>query len=98
VWTNLIYNALQAMNFRGTLNITVQQQRDYLQVKITDSGIGIPPEIMPKIFEPFFTTKPAGEGSGLGLHIVRQIIDKHRGKIEVTSQVGETTFTIYLPL
>ncbi|HCF29107.1 MAG TPA: hybrid sensor histidine kinase/response regulator, partial [Cyanobacteria bacterium UBA11049] len=64
----------------------------------TDSGKGIPQEILSKIFEPFFTTKPPGEGSGLGLDIVKKIIEKHNGKIAVESQPGCTTFTVFLPL
>jgi two-component system NtrC family sensor kinase len=98
VWTNLIDNALQAMKHKGTLTIEVKQQDNQMYISISDSGKGIPPEIMPKIFEPFFTTKPAGEGSGLGLDIVKKIIEKHQGKIEVDSVLGETTFTISIPL
>jgi two-component system, NtrC family, sensor kinase len=98
VWTNIIHNALQAMEYRGTLTIEVKQQDGKIKASFTDSGKGIPPEIMPKIFQPFFTTKPAGEGSGLGLDIVQKIIDKHGGKIEVESVPGKTTFTISLPL
>jgi two-component system, NtrC family, sensor kinase len=67
-------------------------------VEFNDSGSGIPPEIQTKIFEPFFTTKPIGEGSGLGLDIVRKIIAKHQGKIKVTSQPGNTNFSVWLPL
>jgi signal transduction histidine kinase len=98
VWINLIHNALQAMDYKGTLTIEVLQQSEQVRVSITDSGKGIPPEIQPKIFEPFFTTKPAGEGNGLGLDIVRRIIDKHEGKIDVESTQGKTTFTVSLPL
>ncbi len=97
VWTNLIHNALQAMDNRGTLQITVRQNNEQLLVSITDSGQGIPPEVLPKIFEPFFTTKSSGEGSGLGLDIVRKIIEKHRGTIAVESVPGQTTFTLSLP-
>ncbi|MEM1170730.1 MAG: ATP-binding protein [Cyanobacteria bacterium P01_H01_bin.35] len=96
VWTNLIHNALQAMEYDGSLTIQVTQSDNYISVSITDSGKGIPPEIMSKIFQPFFTTKPPGEGSGLGLDIVRKIIEKHDGKIEVNSVPGKTTFTVYL--
>ncbi len=67
-------------------------------VKITDSGSGIPAEIKDKIFTPFFTTKPTGEGTGLGLDIVNKIIDKHQGTIEVTSEPGNTVFSIWLPV
>ena len=98
VWTNLIHNALQAMKNQGTLKIDVFKRADQICVSITDSGKGITDEIMPKIFEPFFTTKPPGEGSGIGLDIVKKIVDKHGGNIEVESVPGQTTFTIILPL
>ncbi|MEZ2317630.1 MAG: ATP-binding protein [Microcoleus sp.] len=96
VWTNLIHNALQAMNNKGTLTIDILQDGNYVKVAVTDSGQGIPAEVIPRIFEPFFTTKPPGEGSGLGLDIVKKIIEKHHGKIEVESVPGKTTFTVFL--
>ncbi len=98
VWTNLIHNAIQAMNNKGRLIIDVGRDGENILVKISDSGVGISSEVLPKIFQPFFTTKPAGEGSGLGLDIVKKIIDKHRGKIEVQSVPGNTTFTVSLPI
>ncbi|MGB3239092.1 MAG: ATP-binding protein [Geitlerinemataceae cyanobacterium] len=98
VWTNLIHNAIQAMNARGMLEILVCQKDNFVLVQFTDSGCGIPPEIQAKIFDPFFTTKPSGEGSGLGLNIVRKIIERHRGKIEVESRSGRTTFSVWLPV
>jgi len=98
VWTNLIHNAIQAMNNKGQLTIDVSRDGENILVKTSDSGVGIPAEILPKIFQPFFTTKPAGEGSGLGLDIVKKIIDKHRGTIEVESVPGKTTFTVSLPI
>ncbi|HAJ63625.1 MAG TPA: hybrid sensor histidine kinase/response regulator, partial [Cyanobacteria bacterium UBA8543] len=98
VWTNLIHNGLQAMNNQGTLTLDAQLQNGYLQVSITDSGKGIPQEIQEKIFQPFFTTKLPGEGSGLGLDIVKKIVEKHRGTIEFESVPGQTTFTVSLPL
>lgn len=98
VWTNLVHNALQAMNYKGTLTIETQFMDGNLSIKFIDNGKGIPPEIVPKIFQPFFTTKPAGEGSGLGLDIVRKIIDKHQGNISVESVPGETIFTVSLPV
>ena len=98
VWTNLLHNALQAMGNKGVLKIDVKHQDNAISVSITDSGPGIPPEIMPRIFEPFFTTKPPGEGSGLGLDIVHKIIEKHQGQLQVESVPGQTKFTVSLPL
>ena len=98
VWTNLIHNAIQAMDGKGKLEIGVAQQQENILVAITDSGAGIPPEVAKKIFDPFFTTKPAGEGSGLGLDIVRKIITKHQGNITFESIPGKTTFKVTLPI
>jgi len=98
VWTNLIHNALQAMDYHGTLTIETRQKEGRIFLRFTDSGQGIPPEIIPKIFQPFFTTKSTGEGSGLGLDIVRKIVDKHEGDVAVESVPGETTFTVSLPI
>ena len=98
VWTNLVHNALQAMNYKGTLIIETLYTDKSLFIKFIDNGKGIPAEIVPKIFQPFFTTKAAGEGSGLGLDIVRKIIDKHQGNISVESVPGETIFTVSLPI
>ncbi|CAN1209781.1 histidine kinase [Tumidithrix helvetica PCC 7403] len=97
VWVNLIDNAIYAMGQVGTLEISIAQQTDCVVVEITDSGGGIPDEILPRLFEPFFTTKPRGEGSGLGLDIVRQIVLKHGGEIRAHSQKGQTTFRVVLP-
>ena len=97
VWNNLIHNAIQAMNGHGILTIaTLVLDDDRIQVQVIDNGSGIPPEVVPRIFEPFFTTKPIGEGSGLGLDIVQKIIKKHHGQISVTSQPGQTCFTVIL--
>ena len=98
VWTNLIHNALQAMENKGTLTIDATKQDNCVRVSISDSGKGIPEEILPRIFEPFFTTKPPGEGSGLGLDIVKKIIEKHGGNIEVNSRPGQTTFIVTIPI
>ncbi|MEG4305356.1 CBS domain-containing protein [Microcoleus sp. D3_18a_C4] len=98
VWTNLVHNALQAMGNKGVLKIDVKHEANAISVSITDSGPGIPPEIMPRIFEPFFTTKPPGEGSGLGLDIVQKILEKHQGELQVESVPGQTKFTISLPV
>lgn len=98
VWTNLIHNAIQAMDNKGTLAIDVMQEGGFAKVRITDTGKGIPQEIKSRIFEPFFTTKPPGEGNGLGLDIVRKIVKKHQGEIEVDSVPGKTTFTVSLSM
>ncbi len=98
VWTNLIHNGLQAMNNRGALTINAREENGSILVSITDSGPGIPEEVQGKIFQPFFTTKPPGEGSGLGLDIVRKIVEKHGGIIEFESMPGQTTFTVSLPI
>lgn len=98
VWINLIDNAVYAMGSEGTLEIIVTPSANHIQIAITDSGGGIPPTLQTQIFQPFFTTKPRGEGSGLGLDIVHQIIQNHQGQIQVHSQAPHTTFTICLPL
>ncbi len=98
VWTNFIHNGIHAMEGKGTLTVSVASQDEGIIVKVSDSGSGIPPEVQTKMFEAFFTTKPMGEGSGLGLHICKKIIDKHNGKLSVQSQPGETTFSVWLPL
>ena len=98
VWTNLIHNAIHAMTDAGTLTLSTQAAADQVVVQISDTGHGIDPAVRDRIFEPFFTTKPQGEGSGLGLHIVRNIIEKHQGDIQVASQPGKTVFTVKLPI
>ena len=97
VWTNLIDNSLYAMDYQGKLTINISQTGEYVVVAIIDSGKGISDEIKSRLFDPFFTTKPQGEGSGMGLDIVKRIIDKHKGKIEVRSLSGDTEFRIHIP-
>lgn len=98
VWTNLLHNAMQAMDYKGQIELAIGLDQQGILVSITDSGGGIPEDVQAKIFDPFFTTKPAGEGSGLGLDIVRKIVDKHQGKVECQSQPGHTRFEVWLPL
>jgi signal transduction histidine kinase len=99
VWTNLIHNALHAMNYQGTLSVTLTRVGIEALVTVGDTGCGIDDAIRSRIFDAFFTTKPIGEGSGLGLDIVKKIIAKHHGRIEVQSTVGVgTRFLVYLPL
>lgn len=98
VWTNLIFNAIQAMKNKGTLILRVKKHISSVSIEIQDSGSGIPQDVLPKIFDPFFTTKKAGEGSGLGLHICKKIIQNHDGSILVESEPGKTIFQISLPI
>jgi signal transduction histidine kinase len=97
VWTNLIDNAVQAMDKDGRLMIRTCRDGDRALVEIGDDGPGIPEEILPRIFEPFFTTKSVGVGTGLGLDIVRRIVWRHGGDIRVESVPGDTRFQVRLP-
>ncbi|MBN1531691.1 MAG: PAS domain S-box protein [Spirochaetes bacterium] len=96
VWMNLLNNALQAMDYRGTLEILTRPQGEWIVVSVIDSGSGIPEEIRGRIFEPFFTTKQYGEGIGLGLDISRKIVESLGGRIEVESVPGRTEFRVWL--
>ncbi|MBE9097948.1 GHKL domain-containing protein [filamentous cyanobacterium LEGE 07170] len=98
VWTNLIHNAIQAMESGGTLTLTIREQDQGVEVTVTDTGTGIPTEVQERIFDAFFTTKPSGQGSGLGLYISRKIIDKHEGRMGLESQPGHTQFKVWLPM
>jgi signal transduction histidine kinase len=98
VWTNLIANAIDAMEGKGELRVRTYREDSCVVVEIGDNGPGISPEIKPHIFEPFFTTKGVGEGTGLGLDTVQRIVRKHRGNIQVTSKPGDTRFQVFLPL
>ena len=99
VWTNLIDNAIDAMDGRGTLTIRAERDPDAdgVCVSICDSGIGIPEDFRPHLFEPFATTKPPGKGTGLGLHISHSVVARHGGHIEVDSSPGRTCFVVSLP-
>jgi signal transduction histidine kinase len=98
VWTEIIQNALEAMNCNGTLTIRTQRELDMALVEIVDDGPGIPEAIQSRIFEPFFTTKQVGEGTGLGLDMVFRAVQRHRGSIRFESRPGETRFQVRLPL
>jgi PAS domain S-box-containing protein len=99
VFMNLLINAAQAIEVRGTITIRTGQEGDSVWVSVSDTGKGIPPEIIPRLFDPFFTTKPVGKGTGLGLSVSYNIVEKHGGKIEVQSEVGKgTTFRVWLPV
>jgi signal transduction histidine kinase len=99
VWTNLIDNAIHAVNGEGKICIGTCVEDNQLVVEIVDNGAGIPPEVKPHLFEPFFTTKPVGTGTGLGLIISNRIVaDRHGGEIEFESHPGDTRFKVRLPL
>ncbi len=98
VWTNIIQNAIHAMDYQGNLKINIFKKAEKAVVEIIDSGSGIAQDLQEKIFEPFFTTKKQGMGSGLGLGICRKIIKKHNGEIRIESKPGHTCFRVVLPL
>jgi signal transduction histidine kinase len=99
VWTNIIDNAVAAMDGHGTLTIRTVRDGDLLCVEIADTGPGVPESIRNRIFEPFFTTKPVGEGTGLGLDIsYRIVVNKHHGDIRLVSSQGDTRFRVLLPI
>ena len=98
VWTNIIDNAIDAMDGKGELRLRTYRDDDCVVVEIADNGPGISPDIKPHIFEPFFTTKKVGEGTGLGLDTALRIVKKHRGTIEVSSKPSDTRFQVWLPL
>jgi signal transduction histidine kinase len=98
VWTNIVDNAIDAMQGKGELVLRTLRNDDSVVVEITDNGPGMPPEVAARVFEPFFTTKPPGLGTGLGLHVSYNIVEKHHGRIEIQSQPGGTTFKVTLPL
>jgi len=98
VWTNLIDNAIDAMNGKGELRIRTARDLDNAIVEIGDNGAGVPAAIQSRIFDPFFTTKKVGEGTGLGLDTAMRIVRKHHGAIELKSKPGDTRFRVRLPI
>ena len=99
VFMNLLVNAGQAIKEHGTITLRTRQENDTVCVEVSDTGSGIPHDIINRIFDPFFTTKPVGKGTGLGLSISHGIINKHNGQIEVASEPGKgSTFRIILPI
>jgi C4-dicarboxylate-specific signal transduction histidine kinase len=99
VFMNLIVNAIDAMPNGGDLNISAEPRGKNVAIEISDNGTGIDEDHLTRIFDPFFTTKEVGKGTGIGLHIVKSEIEKHKGQIKVTSQKNfGTTFTIVLPI
>ncbi len=98
IWGNLIDNALDAVPESGRVEVVAGREAGSIVVRIADNGPGIPPEIRDRIFDPFFTTKPAGEGTGLGLDIVRRLVQHNDGRIGVESRPGRTEFQVTLPI
>ncbi len=99
VWTNLVDNAVDAMEGGGTLTLRARRVGEAMEVRVADTGPGIPPGIAARVFDPFFTTKPQGVGTGLGLHIAHNIIvSRHRGALTFQSGPGGTEFRVVLPL
>ena len=98
VFVNLITNAVQAMEHHGTLTLETISTADTTQVRVSDTGCGIAPELLTRIFEPFYTTKPPGKGTGLGLYNIKNVIQLMHGTIEVESHIGQgSTFTLTFP-
>ena len=98
VWTNIIDNAIDAMDGKGELRVRTYRDDGCVVVEIRDNGPGIPANVQPHIFEPFFTTKGVGQGTGLGLDTVQRIVRKHKGSVQVTSKPGDTCFQVWLPV
>ena len=98
VWTNLIDNAIDAMDGRGTLRVSTQLDGEYVVVRVADTGSGLTPEVAARAFDVFYTTKEVGKGTGLGLDIAQRIVvDRHRGDITIESAPGNTVVTVRLP-
>ena len=98
VWTNLIDNAIDAVEKNGSLTIETCWNPKNATVRVIDNGSGIPKDIQSRIFDPFFTTKKVGQGTGIGLDTVKRIVDHHHGEIKVDSVPGRTEFSICIPL
>jgi signal transduction histidine kinase len=98
VWANLIDNALDAIVVGGRVDVGASLQNKRVVVRIVDNGSGIPPDVRERIFDPFFTTKPVGQGTGLGLDIVRRLVQHNDGEISVESEPGRTEFRVELPV
>jgi len=98
VWTNIIDNAIFALPKSGELTIETNCNKKEITVVITDNGPGIPKDIINRIFDPFFTTKKVGEGTGIGLDLVKNVINKLKGEVKVNSVPGKTEFTIRIPV
>jgi signal transduction histidine kinase len=99
VWTNIIQNAIDAMDGHGNLTLRTAARDGYVMAEVEDDGPEMPPQVTARVFDPFFTTKPPGKGTGLGLNISHNIVvQEHKGRITVDSTPGRTTFRVFLPI
>jgi signal transduction histidine kinase len=98
VWVNLIDNALDAAGESGRVTVQARAEAGKVVVRITDNGPGIPDDLKRRVFDPFFTTKPVGQGTGLGLDIVRRLVERNDGLIDLESTPGRTEFRVTLPV
>jgi len=98
IWANLIDNALDAVADSGRVEVSAKREHQRAVVRVIDNGTGIPAQIRERIFDPFFTTKPVGQGTGLGLDIVRRLVRHNDGEIAVDSRPGRTEFSVALPV
>jgi signal transduction histidine kinase len=98
VWTNLLDNAIDAVEVNGKIEVTAEAKNKNLYLFFKDNGSGIPEDVISKIFDPFFTTKDVGEGTGLGLDVVHKIVEKNGATIDVESKPGRTVFELCFPL
>lgn len=98
IWVNLIDNALDAVPSSGRVEVRANREAQRVVVRVVDNGTGIPPQVLERIFDPFFTTKGVGQGTGLGLDIVRRLVRHNDGEIEVESRPGHTEFRVSLPI
>jgi signal transduction histidine kinase len=98
IWANLVDNAIDAVKNGGRVTVTARAEAGKVVVRVTDDGAGIPADVKSRIFDPFFTTKEVGKGTGLGLDIVRRLVDRNDGLIDVESEPGRTEFRVALPV
>ena len=98
IWGNLIDNALDAVPTDGRVEVSACREGQRVVVRVIDNGPGIPAQDLTRIFDPFFTTKPIGQGTGLGLDIVRRLVRHNDGAIDVESKRGHTEFRVSLPI
>jgi signal transduction histidine kinase len=98
IWGNLIDNALDAAPVSGRVEVSANRERDRVVVRVVDNGPGIPADVRARMFEPFYTTKPVGQGTGLGLDIVRRLLVHNNADIEVDSTPGRTEFRVSVPV